>query len=396
MKLKSFVSSFLVCMMMVVVCGTARMQEAPSQEVKLVKSVYQEEDSHVFIPQVTGLADGTLQSMINSNLKTAVLSQKNEGLGSTLHGDFAVSFYNGGLLGIHFWGDSFTPGMAHPRKIDYGIHVDMSDGKIYLLNDLFKPGTDFTARIKALCAANDRGYRIQTDGLAKNWTNAMFTASWNGDGRAFLLDAKSMRVYSIPSYAVGPISGYNVPYTDLADSIEQDGELWKKLTVNERRTVTLSVEGHWMLDGNTLNTGGKQSRNDASRADLPENNELGFPVVMTIEAVGGRNSATVPETIEIVSGDYFKVVLHAAGGTGYSWVFKREGSGLVEVVADNVIPLSDQLNTPPLAGGPVKWEYYFHAKPETIGQETLRFQLIRPWEKVKKPAQTFDLTVITK
>jgi len=243
LKTKAYFIMFaLISAVAVAGCGTAQTQEAPVKDVKIVKVLYQADNSKAFIPQITGMKDEQLQAKINGNLKAAILALKNQPANSSLHGDFAVSFYNGNLLGVHFSGNSFTPGVAHPNKIDCGIHIDLTNGKVYPIGDLFKPGADFEKRIKALCAATDSSYRLKIDGLMEKWTNAMFTSSWTGGDRAFLLAAKSMRVYSIPSYAVGPISGYNVPYADLIEIINKDGELWKKLTSQENRAITVTAE----------------------------------------------------------------------------------------------------------------------------------------------------------
>ena len=111
-------------------CGTAQTQAAPVKDVKITKVLYQADNSKAYIPQITGMKDEQQQAKINSNLKTAILALKNQSANSSLHGDFAVSFYNGNLLGVHFSGDSFTPGVAHPNKIDYGIHIDLTNGKV--------------------------------------------------------------------------------------------------------------------------------------------------------------------------------------------------------------------------------------------------------------------------
>lgn len=77
---------------------------------------------------------------------------------------------------------------------------------------------------------------------------------------SFLLLNQSIRVYSIPSNAMGAISGYNVPYADVMDIIDTDGELWKQLkseqspvasstlqasltTYNERLTFASALQG---------------------------------------------------------------------------------------------------------------------------------------------------------
>ncbi len=216
--------------------GTAQTHKAARKKVIITKVIYQVDHSQAYIPQVIGLSDAGLQTKINDNLKAAILSRKNKNLGSSIHSDFSVSFLNGNLLGIHLQGDSFTPGTAHPSKFDCGIHINLSNGKVYQIDDLFKPGTDFTKRIKELCTANDSAYRLKIKDLWDGWTSDIFLSSWEDSGRTFLLSADSLRVYSIPSFAQGAISGYKIPYSDLMDIINQEGELWQQLKSEEVQT----------------------------------------------------------------------------------------------------------------------------------------------------------------
>ncbi|MBP2653595.1 MAG: Chagasin family peptidase inhibitor [Firmicutes bacterium] len=114
------------------------------------------------------------------------------------------------------------------------------------------------------------------------------------------------------------------------------------------------------------------------------------PVVSTVVVVGD-NSGMAPEAIKVKPGKYFKVVLYAAGGTGYGWQLSDENLVSIEAVADSKGPVDKR----PLPGGKARWDFCLRVKPEAVGQETLHFYLSRPWEKGKKPVQMFDLTVVT-
>lgn len=183
----------------------------------------------VNIPQVTGMTDDKLQSLINLNLKEKIMSFSNPEPNSSLHGDFDIIYYNRSLLGINFKGYSYTNGTAHPNKIDTVIYIDLHTGRIYQIDDLFKTGVDFETRIRELCRINENIYRLSIDGLWDNWTYGMFADSWYGNDKSFVLFADSLRVYTIPSFSVGAISGYKIPYADIMDIIDQDGALWKAI-----------------------------------------------------------------------------------------------------------------------------------------------------------------------
>ncbi len=117
-----------------------------------------------------------------------------------------------------------------------------------------------------------------------------------------------------------------------------------------------------------------------------------YPVSATIVVTedGGTN---VSESIEIKKGEYFKVVLYAAGGTGYDWALGTQNPLLAEFVEKSTAPVA---GAEKLAGGKVRWIFVLKMKDDASGQETLQFVLRRSWEKNVPPARTFDLTLVTR
>ena len=210
---------------------------AAAPEIQIVRE--QVGDGKLFLPQLAGLADLERQATLNSVLRDAVLAFNNPSPDSTLQGDFTVSFYNGELLGIHFRGYSFTRGTAHPNKIDRGIHLDLATGQIYELKDLFRPDADFAGAVRQQCDRNREAYRLQIAGLWDEWRHEEFIRSWRGADAAFLLSDDAVRVYSIPRYATGAISGYRVPYADLREIIDLSGSLWQKLQAQPNRPISV-------------------------------------------------------------------------------------------------------------------------------------------------------------
>ena len=213
-----------------------------AETVSVVKVRQVNGNGKVFIPQVQGMPDAKMQAMINTKIKEAILALNNSIKDSSLNGDFTVSYYNSKLLGIHFTGYSFTKGTAHPNKIDQGIHIDLTTGQIYQLADLFTAGTEFAGRIKAQCENNRVRYRLQVEGLWDGWKHEDFLHSWQGADAAFLLSDKAVRVYAIPSYATGAISGYGVPYADLIEIIDQKGSLWRALQTQPMLPIVVSAD----------------------------------------------------------------------------------------------------------------------------------------------------------
>lgn len=226
--------------------------EAAYEEMNIVKVRYVENGGITFIPEIRGMSDKIAQTMINTKLKNTILARKNFATNSSLNGDFSVSFFNQNLLGIHFAGDSFSPGTVHPNKIDQGFHIDLTTGQVYKLADLFIADADFVNRIKNLCAINHEQYRLQIAGLWDGWRHEEFANSWTGDDAAFLLSEKTVRVYTIPRYVTGAISGYSVPYADLMDIIDQNGVLWRKI---QNRPMMISVSVDNIIDKTRVQVG---------------------------------------------------------------------------------------------------------------------------------------------
>lgn len=99
------------------------------------------------------------------------------------------------------------------------------------------------------------------------------------------------------------------------------------------------------------------------------------------------------DAVEVKPEECFKVILTAAGGTGYSWEFDSKAAVLVEVLDHYTSSVTSE---PELVGGPLRWIFYLRAKENAIGQETLHFYLKRPWESNEKPINTVDLMTVIK
>lgn len=181
----------------------------------------------VIVPKVEGIKDKVLRNLINDNIIKTITAFKNPSAESTLTGTFHTVSNNQSLFIFHFSGSSFTKGTAHPNKIDKGVHLNLKDGKIYTLTDLFKPDIDITMELKKICLANFDNYRGQNPQLNNDWTYKTFIDSWHGDDQNFILYPDHIRIYCIPSFAMGAIAGYNIPYADIMELINTDGDFWK-------------------------------------------------------------------------------------------------------------------------------------------------------------------------
>lgn len=188
---------------------------------RLTKVQYLENNSRALIPQMEGMQDNVLQATINNNLKTAIIPSD-----SSIEGNFEVSFYGDHLLSIHFWGNELKRDGTQAQKIDKGIHIDLTTGKIYKLEELFKPDADFENKIKEICSTKGSEYRYNHEIPTNIETYKNFASAWTKESGPFILLGDAIIVYSVPSEILG---GYKIPYAELKDMINTDGELWNKI-----------------------------------------------------------------------------------------------------------------------------------------------------------------------
>ena len=98
------------------------------------------------------------------------------------------------------------------------------------------------------------------------------------------------------------------------------------------------------------------------------------------------------QALQLREGDFFRVELRTAGGTGYQWELKNDAPELAQVVYRATEPLD--ANAPiPLAGGKTRTIFIFRVASASVLSETLRFSLERSWETHVKPLQELTLTV---
>ncbi|MBP2643240.1 MAG: Chagasin family peptidase inhibitor [Firmicutes bacterium] len=123
-------------------------------------------------------------------------------------------------------------------------------------------------------------------------------------------------------------------------------------------------------------------------ASVKEVKNYQYPISMTVIAPED-SSGGASQIIEVNTGDYFKVGLEAAGGTGYRWQLDDNNMDIVEFVDQTAAPVDPVFRMP---GSKIRWEFYFKVKPNVSGQQPLRFYLRRGLDEI--PVKEFLLTVI--
>ena len=111
------------------------------------------------------------------------------------------------------------------------------------------------------------------------------------------------------------------------------------------------------------------------------------PIAMTVKAAAD-DAASDGLVVDIKAGDFFKVELFAASGTGYEWELLNKALQLV-----NVENRYSVMETPNLAGCKMRTVYILQAKPDTAGQEIIVFSLRRSWQPANMAAKTVNCEV---
>ncbi|MCM3172232.1 WG repeat-containing protein [Paenibacillus sp. MER 99-2] len=183
-------------------------------------------DYLVYYPQVEGMADQAAQLGVNAKLKS--LSQvkpipADQKLDYSYTGDFDITFYKQQLLQLQLTGYNYPFGAAHGMPTMIYAIINLTNGRMYELKDLFKPNSDYVkvlSRIVADQIKNDPQYSY------------VFPDTYEGisPDQPFFVTADALHLYFAP-YEIAPYAAgfptFNIPFIQIKDIINTEGEFWK-------------------------------------------------------------------------------------------------------------------------------------------------------------------------
>lgn len=184
----------------------------------------------VFYPEISGLAEKSVQDAINSTLKDAFTNeaqflnfdgskiQPGEAYNTV---DFTAEC-NKDLLVIHKTGYFYPIGAAHGQPSSQFIHFNLKTGKTYELKDLFKAGSDYKTHLEKLISQQIQRQEKNGEAVYDNKNPSLSETNFH-IGRDHL--EIYFTPYEIAAYAAG-FPTFNINYSDLNDLIAVDGELW--------------------------------------------------------------------------------------------------------------------------------------------------------------------------
>ncbi len=178
----------------------------------------------IYYPELEGITVESIQNRVNKELKERVMPKLEKGL-SYADFDFSASFhlefYQKDLMVLMQNLFEYPFGAAHPMPIRQVVNINLQNGEIYKLADVFIEGCNYVKKIneiiKQIIEENQEAmqyYDFET--IKKN--------------QHFIIYKDFLKVYfdpyEIASYAAG-FPEFKIYYTLLQDIINTDGPLWK-------------------------------------------------------------------------------------------------------------------------------------------------------------------------
>jgi|GEM_PF-124595 len=171
-------------------------------------------------PHVVDMKDKELQSRINEILRKQSGTEYKGQAGETFRQDYDVMTNKEGIVSILNNSYMYMQGAAHGMSMRSAINMDMSDGKLYALKDLFKAGADYKGRldkvVKKKLAEDNIPLLREFEGI-------------NDKQEYYLMDSELViyyQLYDYTPYAYGFLEFY-IPYESISDIIDRNGPIGK-------------------------------------------------------------------------------------------------------------------------------------------------------------------------
>lgn len=185
-------------------------------------------DYLVYFPQLEGMQSKNSQKRVNDVLKekSKVISIPSDvQLDYSYYGDFSVSFFKDDLLVIKLEGYHYPFGAAHGMPYQAFVHIDLSTGMIYELEDLFKRNSDYVEVLSEMI-------KNQIEEEEKQGFTYYFPDQYQGikPEQPFYVTEDGLAIYfepyEIAAFAAG-FPTFNISYDELMEIIEVNGAFWR-------------------------------------------------------------------------------------------------------------------------------------------------------------------------
>ncbi|KXZ39756.1 WG containing repeat-containing protein [Alkalithermobacter thermoalcaliphilus JW-YL-7 = DSM 7308] len=181
-------------------------------------------DYLVYYPQISGMENN--QDYVNEklkNLSNVKEISKDTQLEYVYTGDFYVHFFRKNLLVLNLYSYEYYFGAAHGMPNKIYVHINLENGNIHKMGDLFKKDSEYLEEISRIIRE-----KIENDEEYSYVFPEVFVEI-NPD-TLFYIDEKSLYIYFLP-YEIGPYAAgfiqFEIPYEDIIDLIDVNGQFWK-------------------------------------------------------------------------------------------------------------------------------------------------------------------------
>ncbi|TMW72897.1 WG repeat-containing protein [Alteribacter natronophilus] len=177
----------------------------------------------IYYPQFRGMPDQAGERSVNKELRRLSGIRPvtpEETADGTYSGDFNVLFYRSDLNVLELNGYDFPFGAAHGMPYRTTVSVNIRNGRIYTLSDLFKDDADYVTEISEIV-----GQQIEEN------PDYFFPDAYTGisPDQPFYVTDDSLVVYFAPyeiaAYAAG-FPEFPIPFTQIEELIDTSGEFW--------------------------------------------------------------------------------------------------------------------------------------------------------------------------
>ncbi|AJA49357.1 hypothetical protein CPAST_c32910 [Clostridium pasteurianum DSM 525 = ATCC 6013] len=180
----------------------------------------------LYYPEVLGIRDKKRQRHINKKIADLAGVKKigsEEQLDYNYFGDFSIEFFKKNLVVLEIHGYNYPFGAAHGMPTLIYVHVDLKEGKIYRLEDLFKKNSHY---VKVLSNIIEKQIKAQGE-ESEIWIN-----EYKGIKRdqPFFISQDVLNIYFYP-YEIAPYAAgfptFHIPFKEIDDIIDKKGEFWR-------------------------------------------------------------------------------------------------------------------------------------------------------------------------
>lgn len=179
----------------------------------------------VYYPQIKGMENHKVEDLVNKNLKEKSIIKhidRKEELDYSYFGQFTVEFFKHELLVLKLSAYNYPFGAAHGMPTEIYEHVDLTNGKFYELDNLFKKNCDYVEVLSDII-------RKQIESMGPD--SGIWIDQYKGikENQPFYLSENVLNIYFTP-YEIAPYAygfpTFKIPYKDIMGIIDTEGGFW--------------------------------------------------------------------------------------------------------------------------------------------------------------------------